>query len=75
MNIENPLYEIEDQVKTIDGPRIVCGRQYREWWWKDGVTKNWIYHCQPFEIDKKTEELKRIGNENRYSGKQIRGKL
>ena len=75
MNVESPLYDIEDIVNTSDGPRIVCGRKYQEWWWKDGVSKSWIYHCQPFEVDPKTEALKRTGNENGYSKGLIHGKL
>jgi len=75
MKIEDPLYDIEDQVRTVDGPRIVCGRAYREWWWLGGPTKSWTYHCQPFEIDKETKKLKRTGTENKYSALMIHGKL
>ena len=74
MNIEDPKYEIGDFVQISGGPRIVGGRTYNEFQWKDSLTKIWIYQLQSYEIDEKTKELTKRGNTLPYSGKMVLGK-
>jgi len=75
MKIKDPEYEIGDFVTTTEGPRIVGGRQYSEFQWKDDLTKNWIYQLQSYETDEKTKEVTKRGNTLPYSGKMIIGKI